>query len=81
MNFGRIILWVVFAYFIYKFIFDFLLPLLTVSRRMKQQVRDFQQHAQEQQEPIQQQPTNGKANPTQPPKAGEYIDFEEVKSN
>ena len=73
----RYIILAIVAYCVYKVVFDFLVPLFRVTRRMKRQVREFQQRA------------NGDFQHTQPDniprqeketeKAGEYIDFEEIK--
>lgn len=73
----RVIIWVLLAYFAYKFIFDFLMPVLKVSRRMRQQMNEFQQRAQ--QPPVEQDTNANKNTSTAKTKAGEYIDFEEVK--
>jgi hypothetical protein len=70
------------AWFAYKFIVRVALPVYRVSRRMRQQMRDFQQMAQQQQQQHTSQSTNTNANAnTSSPneKVGEYIDFEEVK--
>jgi Sec-independent protein translocase protein TatA len=76
----RVLLWVLLAYFIYRFVFDFLVPLLTATRRFKKQVREFQNRAQQQQDPLQQQSSADRQSTKPPEKAGDYIDFEELKS-
>ncbi|MBO9632794.1 MAG: DUF4834 family protein [Chitinophagaceae bacterium] len=81
----KVILWIIVGYLAFRFIFRFLLPLFVVSRRMKQQVKQFHSamNAQQQQQAAQNnyQPDNSAGQSTHPPKekAGEYIDFEEVK--
>ena len=75
----RVIIWVLLAYFAYKFIVDFLLPVLKVSRRMRQQMKEFQQRAEQQQPPVEQETNANKNSSTAKSKAGEYIDFEEVR--
>lgn len=75
----RVLFWILLAYFAYKFIVNFLLPVWKVSRRMRQQMNEFQQRAQQQQPPVEQQNTANKNTSAAKPKAGEYIDFEEVK--
>jgi hypothetical protein len=84
MMISRVLLWILLAFFIYKFVFDFLAPLIKVMLKMRRQVKNFQQ----QQGPFQQQQTaNGSTNHAEPKnnaasngsKVGEYIDFEEVK--
>ncbi len=72
----RVILWVLLAYFIYKFLFDLVLPLFKVTRQMKQQVKNFHQHAQQQDN---QQQASAEKSQAPKTKSGEYIEFEEVK--
>lgn len=81
-----VILWIIVGYLAFRFIFRFLLPLFVVSRKMKQQVKEFHNAmntAQQQQQAAQQQynANQSAASSQQKPqgKAGEYIDFEEVK--
>jgi len=72
----RVLVWFLVAYLAYKFLFDFLIPIITVARRMKRQVKDFNQQQQQQQGG---QSANGNKNSTPPKeKAGDYIDFEDV---
>ena len=69
-------------YFLYRFIFNFILPIYRVSKQMKGQMREFQSRmnpdAQGYQQAAQQQSAqqNTSAKPTT---EGEYIDFEEIK--
>ena len=67
------------AYFAYKFIFDFLVPVLKVSGRMRRQMKEFQQRAEQQQPPVEQATNANKHTSTAKSKIGDYIDFEEVK--
>lgn len=86
MSIFRVLLYIFLAVFIYKFVFGFLVPLVKVSLRVRSQIKDFQRQHQ-QQDPFQQQ--NYTANNHQSdagnnstaaqPKAGDYIDFEEVE--
>jgi hypothetical protein len=73
----RVLLWILVAYFAYRFIFNFVLPVWKVSRRMRSQMREFQQRAQ--QPPVDQPPPSKKPQTAPNDKAGDYIDFEEVK--
>lgn len=77
----RIILWALLAYFIYKFVFNFLVPVFKVSRQMKRQVKAFRDNVQQQQEQFSHQQNNTPPPTATPPKqkAGDYIDFEEMK--
>jgi hypothetical protein len=74
----RIIIWAIVAYCLYKVVFDFLIPLFRVTRRMKRQVHEFQRHANGE---FQDNQKDNITTPENPPaqKAGEYIDFEEIK--
>jgi hypothetical protein len=70
---SRIILFIILAYLGYQFVFKFLLPVIRATRHVKDQVRDYQSRMESQQE-----------NNYQPPKeegkkAGDYIDYEEIK--
>jgi len=70
----RAILWILLIYFIYKFIFDFILPIAQVSTKMNRKVKDFW----EQQDTVRQ-PSQTTHADTPKPKSGDYIDFEEIK--
>lgn len=66
-------------YFLYRFIFNFILPVYRVSKKMKGQMRDFQSKMNQngqgfKPKPPNQEPASGKS-----AKEGEYIDFEEIK--
>lgn len=81
-----VILWILLGYFVYRFVFNFLLPIFRVSRQMRRQVRDFQNHmqsAQNQQQQYQQNTSTARdqqrSSSTSKEKAGDYIDFEEIK--
>ena len=85
MNIARILLYTLLAIFLYKFVFGLLVPIIKMTWRVRSQVKEFQRQHQEQQNP---QHNGASANHTSPagndaaasqPKAGEYIDFEEVK--
>ena len=84
MSFARILLYILLAYFLYKFVFDLLVPIVKMTWRVRRQVKDFQRQQQQQQDPLHNNAsTNGHASATNgaaaKPKAGDYIDFEEVK--
>jgi hypothetical protein len=73
----RYIILAIVAYCVYKVVFDFLVPLFRVTRRMKRQVREFQQRANEDFQHAQ--TDNFPRQEKETEKAGEYIDFEEIK--
>lgn len=84
MSITRILLYLLLAYFLYKFVFGFLAPLLKMSWRMRSQIKEFQRQQQQQQDPLQHNTTTGQKaasnnEPAPKSKTGEYIDFEEVK--
>jgi hypothetical protein len=77
----RYIFWFLTIYFLYRLVFNFIIPVWRVSRQMKGQVRDFQDRMSAQNEAA---PTSSPntAQPQPKPateKKGDYIDFEEVK--
>lgn len=84
MNIFRLLLYIFLAIFIYKFVFNFLVPVIKMSWRVRSQIKEFQRQHQPQ-DPLQQNTAgnNGQSsannNTASKPKAGEYIDFEEVK--
>jgi hypothetical protein len=69
MKFIRLILELIALYLLYKFVFDLLLPLIRSTKKMKQQVDDF----------------NTRQQPTSTPKStgsrseNDYIDYEEIR--
>jgi hypothetical protein len=86
MSITRVFLYILLAFFLYKFVFDFLVPVLKMSWRVRRQVKEFQRQHQQQQDPLQQNTTsrpsssaNNNNSTASKPKSGEYIDFEEVK--
>lgn len=79
----KIIFWVITIYFLYRLVFNFIIPVWRVSSKMRHQVREFQETMNARQ---------GHSNPTgnangfnttpdpTPKKEGEYIEFEEITS-
>ena len=83
----RFILFALGIYIIYKVVFDLVIPLFRAAQKIRRQFGDVQQHMQDQMKA--QQNAQPKGNPPQPStasqepsksRAGDYIDFEEVKS-
>jgi hypothetical protein len=72
------IIWAIVLYCVYKIVFNFLVPVIRVSRRMRSQVRDFQRQANGQFQNYQKDNTRA-SQPSPAEKGGEYIDFEEIK--
>ena len=80
----RFILFGLGIYIIYKVIFELVIPVFRATQKIRQQFGAMQQHMQDQTNATQ----NGYSNQSRPPsaqpnksttKAGDYIDFEEVK--
>jgi hypothetical protein len=79
--FWKIILWAFLIYIIYRFVFEFLIPVYKATQKIKKGFRDMQEKANENMN--QQQPntsaTNDDPNQNKKETLGEYIDFEDVK--
>lgn len=77
----KYIFWAISLYFLYRFIVGFVIPVWKVSRKVKGQMRDFQNHVNQQQSDPYQSSNNGNGHQQESPKKkeGDYIDFEEVK--
>jgi len=81
----RVLLWILLAWFLYKFIFDVLVPLVKVTVKVRRQMNDFKQQFNN----LHQEGNTADSHHTQPnnttatnkPKAGDYIDFEEIKGS
>jgi predicted PurR-regulated permease PerM len=79
----RFILFALVTYVIYKVVFELIIPIFRTTQKIRRQFGDIQQQMQDQMNNVQ----NGNAGQTRPttePKktttrAGDYIDFEEVK--
>ena len=80
----KYIIWAIVIYCLVRFIFNFLIPILRAAKQMKGQMKDFQERmgSQQFQSNVQEQQTPRQSQATRPapePKAGDYIDFEEIK--
>lgn len=76
----RYLVWAIILYFFIRFVFNFLIPLIRAGRRMKAQMREFQDRMNQQQQ-FQEHQTQFSTREKQDNKtpAGDYIDFEEIK--
>lgn len=72
----RIILWALAIYFLYKVIFDLIIPVFRVSNQMRQKINAFKNEMERQQNGSDEQKQTSKSETA---KGGEYIEFEEVK--
>ncbi|MES1160016.1 MAG: DUF4834 family protein [Bacteroidota bacterium] len=88
MSLSEIFFWGIVLYLLYKFIFNFCLPIARTTRQVREQFRNMQGNQQDATGPFQQQytqqrqPTQSQPKKPEPsPKntMGEYIDFEEIK--
>jgi Sec-independent protein translocase protein TatA len=82
MNIFRLAFELFALYFLYKLIFDFIIPLAKTTKQVKKQFNSMQEQMQEKQAAFNQQTSATKANntaPKQAPKKDDYIDFEEIK--
>ena len=67
-------------YILYKFIFDFVIPVYKTTKHVKQKVNDMQQQMrQNQQASANDQFTQAQSTPSKKPSHEDYIDYEEVK--
>ncbi|MEO7984717.1 MAG: hypothetical protein ABI688_11615 [Bacteroidota bacterium] len=76
----KLVLYAVLAYIVYQFIFKLVIPVYLASRKIKKGFQEMQSRMQEQHRQ-QQQGFTPQSSPKPEPstKAGDYIDFEEVK--
>jgi hypothetical protein len=82
MNIFRLAFELFALYFLYKLIFDFIIPLAKTTKQVKKQFNSMQEQMQEKQAAFNQQASATKASntaPKQAPKKDDYIDFEEIK--
>lgn len=73
--FLRTVLWIIVIYLSYRFIFNFLIPVIKATRQLKRQMNGFREQMEAQ-----------NSAPPPPPRqedksapSGDYIEFEEVK--
>lgn len=80
MNILRLIGQLLLIYFLYKLIFDFIIPIYKTSKRVKRQMREMNAKMQEQMNAYNQQQSKGTPTPKQEPvRKEDYIDYEEIK--
>lgn len=71
-------------YLLYRFVFNFIVPVARTTRHVRQQFRNMQDQqesmrGQQGQQQATRQQAQGRPQPSQKPPAGDYIDFEEIK--
>lgn len=78
----KYLLWAILFYFLIRFIFNFLIPVIRTGRHMRAQMKEFQNNM-NQQNQFDNSKNEYNAAPQQQKnhkeKTGDYIDFEEVK--
>ncbi len=80
MNIFRIAAELFLIYLLYKFIFDFIIPVYESSKKIKKQFGEMQEKMQNNMNQYQNQQKPAPSQPSKPvQKEGDYIDFEEVK--
>lgn len=79
----EIALEVIFIYFLYKLVFDFIVPIYRSGKKMHENIKEMQNQMKQRMDQQQQKPFNAPPPSPQPGslKEGEYIDFEEVKDS
>jgi hypothetical protein len=65
-------------YFAYRFLFDFMLPVIRTTRQVKKQFDAVREQQQGFQQTSQNKNTTSTPNKAPKPKADDYIDFEEI---
>jgi hypothetical protein len=85
MNILRLLFELFIIYILYKFIFDFIIPVYRTSKQMKGKMQEMQTRMRQQQEEFnrnaqaQSRPQSQSTQSSPAAKGGEYIDYEEVK--
>ena len=79
--FLRLVLFGLVFYFIYRLVFDFIIPVYKTTRQVRRGFRDMQDRMNDyqRQQGAPNQPQGSDPNKDKKPKVGEYIEFEELK--
>lgn len=82
-RFIEIALEIIFIYFLYRLVFDFIIPIYRSSKKVHKHVKEMQDRMQDhiRQQQQRQQPNNAPPPPQPRVREGEYIDYEEVKES
>jgi hypothetical protein len=76
----KYVLFALLAYILYNLVFKFIIPVYQASQKLKKGFGEMQEKMQEHMKQQQSQPNNATQPTTEPKvKAGEYIEFEELK--
>ena len=74
------IFWTIVIYLLFRFIFNFVVPVIRVGRQMRRQMNDFHQNMHSQQQPQGNYSDQKDAEQKPRKRSEDYIDFEEVKN-
>ncbi|HEX5552635.1 MAG TPA: hypothetical protein VFX43_05245 [Chitinophagaceae bacterium] len=84
-RFLEVALEILFIYFLYRLVFDFIIPIYRSSKKVREHMQEMQNRMQDN---LRQEQQRQNATPPPPPppqqnkvREGEYIDYEEVKEN
>jgi hypothetical protein len=77
----KILFQILALYFLYKLIFDFIIPLYSTSKKVKQKMREFERDLDNKTQHFNSTQQKEQAQPQKPAgaKKDDYIDYEEVK--
>jgi hypothetical protein len=78
----KYVLYAILAYILYQFIFKLVIPVYTTTKKVKKGFREMQSRMEEQmrqQQGYNPEPSPAPAEPKPKTKAGDYIEFEELK--
>jgi hypothetical protein len=75
------LLFILLAYILYRFVFNFLIPVFVTARQFKRQVREFQSRMQPERDEFKSSSSTFSSSSSSSSKRdkGDYIEFEEVK--
>ena len=79
MTILRFLFYAFLLYLAFKLVFDLIIPVYRTTRKLKKGFREMQQKMNQHKEQYNQQTTPPQVKETEKSKAGDYIDFEEIK--
>lgn len=80
-RFIEVALEILFIYFLYRLVFDFIIPIYRSSKKVHEHMKTMQQRMDDHLRRERQQDQTSEPTARPPVKKGEYIDYEEVKSS
>jgi hypothetical protein len=80
-RFLEIVLEGLFIYFLYRLVFDFIIPIYRSTKKVKNHMEEMQHRMQDSLRQHQQRQSATPPQQARPVREGEYIDYEEVKDN